>query len=369
MKQLRVEIMSGEPSEGGEPGGATVLAVYKVAGDQWEHAEQLRWTVLYNFLVASTILLLGWGAVYQTGPASARRTLVLLTLCLVGAFVSVVWVGLSERANRFVKHHSIKAAELEASLPPDCRLFAATEEFRSNLKGPGAWMSTRFAVSLIPSVFFLLFTLLGCFSLDIEVRSYMSMTEAAMAWATVVNAIMVAALVGITAWYAREAGRARRAAKRQAAAAEASLRALRHQAELEAGLSKTIVKTAMQTALRNIEYWEPKGNAYNLAVQHQLPNEVELLPPNSQRAVEHARRISVEGSEELSSSFDSLRLAELELQILAAAKPSIPEFFQSHASNFLGYLGQARLDLEAARARFADDASANGALDSREIPS
>ena len=344
--------MSQESSEPSDGAPSALLVIYQIAHEQWEHAEQLRWTVLYNFLVASTILLLAWGAVFETRPASLARTFVLLTFCLVGAFVSIVWVGLETRANKFVRHHSVKAKEIEASLPQAWHLFSATERFRSGLKGSERWIATRRAVLFVPSTFFIMFVILGCLSLGNEVLKDMGMGETAIAWATVVNAVLVSALVGVTVWYAIEASKARKAAERQAAASEASLRALRHEAELQAGLSRTIVKTAMQTAVRNIEYWEPEGKAYNLAIQYQLPKDVELLPPNAHRAVEQARGISVEGSEELSSAFDSLRLAQLQLQILRDAKQTSPQFYQSNASQFLGYLREASLALSTAQASF-----------------
>jgi len=178
------------------------------------------------------------------------------------------------------------------------------------------------------------------------------MAETAIAWASVVNAVLVAVLVGVTIWYAVEASKARKASERQAAASEATLRALRRKAELQTGISRTIVKTAMQTALRNIECWSVKGKAYNLAVQHQLPKDVALLPLNADRAVEHARGISVEGSEELSSSFDSLRLAQLQLSILQDPKQTSPEFFQTNASEFTHHLEEASLALSTAQAHF-----------------
>lgn len=180
------------------------------------------------------------------------------------------------------------------------------------------------------------------------------MPETATAWATVVNVVLVAVLVGVTIWYAFEASKARKAAERQAAASEASLRALRHEADLQEGLSRTIVKTAMQTAVRNLEYWEPEGKAYNLAIQYQIPKDVQLLPPNAHGAVEHARRISVQGSEELSSAFDSLRLAQLELQIIRDGKQVLPEFYQSHATKFVGYLKEASLALSTTQANLRE---------------
>jgi len=350
--------MAEKSCDGIDPELNALLTVYQIASEQWAHAEQVRWTVLYNFLVANTILLLAWGAVFgttQSAQGSPRRTFILLIFCIAGAIISITWVGLGQRANNFIKHYSVKACNLEAALPEEWRLFAATEEFRRRLQGSEGWVSTRRVVLFIPGTFFVLFVLLACLSIKNEISNHGTMTETAIAWASVVNAVLVAVLVGVTIWYAVEASKARKATERQAAASEASLRALRREADLQMGVSRTIVKTAIQTVLRNIECWSAKGKAYNLAVQHQLPKDVELLPLNADRAVEHARGISVEGSEELSSSFDSLRLAQLQLHILQDPKQTSPEFFQTNTSELAHHLEQASLALRTAQARFREN--------------
>jgi hypothetical protein len=38
--------------------------LYQAASEQWAHAEQIRWTLLYNYLTASMILLLAWTTVF-----------------------------------------------------------------------------------------------------------------------------------------------------------------------------------------------------------------------------------------------------------------------------------------------------------------
>ena len=174
-------------------------------------------------------------------------------------------------------------------------------------------------------------------------------------WASWINVGLVFSLVVITAYYAcstakllAESRKARQATERQAAAAEESVRALRLRWEEEAGLGKTVVAAAIQTAKRNIELW--KGlNIPNLAVIYGLPKNVELLPVDHQAAVQHARRISVEASAELAGAFDNLRMAKTEIEILRDAKMTSAGFYQQHANGAIQALDMAALDLDKAQ--------------------
>jgi hypothetical protein len=86
------------------PSGCNVAAIYAAATDQWIHAEQMRWTILYNFLVGNTILLVAWSTLYAaftSHPTSLGLRIVLIGSCGVGMFGGVVWAFLEHRANRF----------------------------------------------------------------------------------------------------------------------------------------------------------------------------------------------------------------------------------------------------------------------------
>ncbi len=76
-----------------------MLTIYQIANDQWAHAEQLRWTVLYNFLVGNTILLLGWAAVFAINASSSTKTGSLVVFCVGGFCLSLAWFGLGVRAS------------------------------------------------------------------------------------------------------------------------------------------------------------------------------------------------------------------------------------------------------------------------------
>jgi hypothetical protein len=43
---------------------ATFSKLYDVASSHWIHGEQMRRTILYNFLVGNTILLVAWATLF-----------------------------------------------------------------------------------------------------------------------------------------------------------------------------------------------------------------------------------------------------------------------------------------------------------------
>ncbi|HZT72805.1 MAG TPA: hypothetical protein VE996_04060 [Terriglobales bacterium] len=169
-----------------------------------------------------------------------------------------------------------------------------------------------------------------------------------MDYAAWVNVVLAAALVGVTAWYARDAGKMRKAAEAQADATRRTLDLLTKQSEEQAGVRKTIVKTAIETARVNLNYWKEQKIA-DLAALRILPQPVQLTPPESASAVRHARAISVDGSEQLSSAFDSFRLAEWEITMLALLKEDSVQIVERLRTGFHQYLDEAGTSLDRAQ--------------------
>jgi hypothetical protein len=180
------------------------------------------------------------------------------------------------------------------------------------------------------------------------------MQHAELVWA-VVNATSSAVLVGVTIWYAYitarmldESRKATGAAERQATAAEESIRALRLQIEEQSGLAKSIVATAIQSTIRNIEYWR-NVNTFNLAAIKALPETIELVPTDASRAVEHARRISADASAQLASCFDNLRHARLDLEIMRSGSRLTPYQLQQLGNRVGQHFEAAGLDVNEAQ--------------------
>jgi len=76
--------------------------LYHASVQHWSHAEQIRWTLLYNYLMASTILLLAWATVFASAvPLSISwpKRIALVVLPTAGLLLSVLWIGLGLRAS------------------------------------------------------------------------------------------------------------------------------------------------------------------------------------------------------------------------------------------------------------------------------
>jgi hypothetical protein len=143
--------------------------VYSAASDHWIHAEQMRWTILYNFLVGNTILLVAWSTLYSAllQKSSLGVRIVLIGLCVAGFFGSVVWVFLEQRANRFTEQYFQAGLSLEqqlrylpmseASPVENARgPFAANDQHRA----AGGAIKTHVVVIVVPTAFALIYVLL-----------------------------------------------------------------------------------------------------------------------------------------------------------------------------------------------------------------
>src|SRR6266545_4516598 len=91
----------------------SALTIYQAATSHWTHAEQIRWTLLYNYLMASTILLLAWSTLFANHRANPGATLLLAVISSAGAIISVVWILLGIRATGFVAAYHKLGLSLE----------------------------------------------------------------------------------------------------------------------------------------------------------------------------------------------------------------------------------------------------------------
>jgi hypothetical protein len=51
------------------PDGENLRTVYTATTDHWIHAEETRWSLLYNYCMASSILLIAWAEVFTSNHA------------------------------------------------------------------------------------------------------------------------------------------------------------------------------------------------------------------------------------------------------------------------------------------------------------
>ncbi|MBI1930490.1 hypothetical protein HYR99_40380 [Candidatus Poribacteria bacterium] len=160
------------PAGGPSPDPAqSRMTVYQVAAQQWAHAEQIRWTLLYNYLMASTILLLAWATVFTSNQP--LRGVILAILAIGGTFLSVLWVALGARASGFVAMYARVGVTLEDSIqPPDLATgvniqgpFTSAKDHRQAINGIARLVPSRFVVSCVPGMFAILYVFLTFISL------------------------------------------------------------------------------------------------------------------------------------------------------------------------------------------------------------
>jgi len=120
--------------DGGTPAEPVpLLTCIADAGAGYRHAEIIVQQRLYNFLMAASILLLA-GAATVGVQATPRTTVFMITVSLLGLFLSMVWTGLGYRERTFVDLHMEIIQDLEARLPLHLRVWGPIADLRDGRK-------------------------------------------------------------------------------------------------------------------------------------------------------------------------------------------------------------------------------------------
>jgi hypothetical protein len=155
-----------EVADQGHHVGPSTDVVYQATVQHWAHSEQIRWTLLYNYLMATTILLLVWATVFISQTPS--RTFILIALGVAGLIVTLSWIPLGLRASSFVEAYTDLGLELEGSRQArktGAGPFAAADERRRTMGGAVKLARSRRIVWLVPSVFAVVYSILVAVSL------------------------------------------------------------------------------------------------------------------------------------------------------------------------------------------------------------
>jgi hypothetical protein len=138
---------------------------YSATIHHWIHAEQTRWTLLYNYFMGSSILVLAWGSIFAAS-AMKYRLLLLIALASCGLVISAIWIVLVHRANGFVHEYSLLGERLEQSLAQESTSeatanypFNSAKNHRATLGGVARIFSSRLSIILVPSMFAFLFAI------------------------------------------------------------------------------------------------------------------------------------------------------------------------------------------------------------------
>lgn len=149
-----------------QPSGQDLRIAYSSTTQHWIHAEETRWSLLYNYFMASSILLLAWAGVFTTRPSWDRK-IVLLILSGSGLVVSVIWIFLVYRANGFVHAYAQLGERLERSItgtPGDGAAndypFTCAQAHRHTFNRFVNAVNSRHSILLVPSLFAALYAAL-----------------------------------------------------------------------------------------------------------------------------------------------------------------------------------------------------------------
>lgn len=138
---------------------------YEAATKHWIHAEETRWTLLYNYFMGSSILLIAWATIFTSH--STGRTPLLAALASCGCVVSVLWIFLANRASGFVQMYSRLGEDLETSLAKKTNAepnfpspFIKATKYRDELSGISRLFTSSRAVVVVPALFAILYLIL-----------------------------------------------------------------------------------------------------------------------------------------------------------------------------------------------------------------
>jgi hypothetical protein len=129
------------------------------------------------------------------------------------------------------------------------------------------------------------------------------------------GALFTLVLVATTIAYLVESHKSRKAAERQASAAQESLAIVKREYEDRIGEGPQIVEHAIEASLKSVGAW--LGQAH-LGSHHpeRVADPADLIPPELLLALGHARRISSPCAELINSAISEMRIAITHLQTL-----------------------------------------------------
>jgi hypothetical protein len=108
-----------------------LLHALEIATNGFRHNEVIVQARMQNFLVADSILLLGWTTLYA-GSQRAGWTWALAVLALLSLLLSLFWAVLGMRQGKFLKLQMDVVCRLEAELPEAFRITSPVRNLQDN---------------------------------------------------------------------------------------------------------------------------------------------------------------------------------------------------------------------------------------------
>jgi hypothetical protein len=87
---------------------------YEAVNQHWLHAENIRWTILSNFLTGNSIFVLTWAAILSSSINS--KQIFLGATAFAGFILSIIWLAIEARSSRFVTQYFLLGKHLEDKL-------------------------------------------------------------------------------------------------------------------------------------------------------------------------------------------------------------------------------------------------------------
>jgi len=149
-----------------------------------------------------------------------------------------------------------------------------------------------------------------------------SHTAAVQAAAAIMSIFLTAVLVVTTILYLQttnrileESRKSREAAEKQARAAQENLTLLKQEYESRLGEGPQIVRHAIKAGLESISAWIGQ-TLLGIHRPERVAAPADLVPDELTAAMEHARRISSECADQISSAIGQMRIAKTHIQTL-----------------------------------------------------
>jgi hypothetical protein len=101
---------------------AVLVNLVDLAVREYQHAESIVQSRLYNFLFADSILILSWAALFSASPRPAGARWVLGSLALLSTLLSFFWTLMGWRHRKFLYLHTHIVRSLEDKLTAGLRV-------------------------------------------------------------------------------------------------------------------------------------------------------------------------------------------------------------------------------------------------------
>ncbi len=146
-----------------------LIAAYQAVNQHWSHAEDERWSILYNFITGNSILVLAWAAALSA--PQPWRSVAASALPVAGLVLCIIWIIIECRTNTFIMKYGQLGEELEKKLSVEVHApFHRGEQIRDEVKKAksynffelilvrdqitiGRWMSAGRVVVFVPMIF------------------------------------------------------------------------------------------------------------------------------------------------------------------------------------------------------------------------